>query len=124
MATIGNRRAGRISFRIDGELYEAKGSFSYNLGADLREEIVGADGIHGYKETPQAAYIEGAVTDREDLDWEKLVTADDVTVTLELNNGKVITLASAWFSGDGTASTEEAELPVKFTSKYKGQELK
>ena len=111
---IGNRRAGRISFKVDGTLYEAKGSFSYNLGLDVREAIIGADGVHGYKETPQVSYIEGAVTDREDLDLEALVGADECTVTLELNNGKIITLSRAWFAGDGTASTEEAEIPHPF----------
>ncbi|WP_294559147.1 phage tail tube protein [uncultured Mailhella sp.] len=121
---IGNRRAGRISFKVDGTLYEAKGSFSYNLGLDVREAIIGADGVHGYKETPQVSYIEGAVTDREDLDLEALVGADECTVTLELNNGKIITLSRAWFAGDGTASTEEAEIPVRFESKSRAQEVK
>lgn len=124
MATVGNRRAGRISFRINGVLYEAKGSFSYNLGVDQREAIIGADGVHGYKETPQVSYIEGAITDYAGLDYEALVSADDATVTLQLNNGKVITLSHAWFAGDGTASTEEAELPVRFESRFKAQELK
>lgn len=121
---IGNRRSGRISFKIDGTLYEAKGSFSYNLGLDVREAIIGADGVHGYKETPQVSYIEGAVTDREDLDLEALVGADECTVTLELNNGKIITLSRAWFAGDGTASTEEAEIPIRFESKSRAQEVK
>ena len=45
--------------------------------------------MHGYKETPQVSYIEGTVTDREELDLEALVGADECTVTLELNNGKI-----------------------------------
>ena len=88
------------------------------------EAIIGADGVHGYKETPQVSYIEGAVTDREDLDLEALVGADECTVTLELNNGKIITLSRAWFAGDGTASTEEAEIPIRFESKSRAQEVK
>jgi len=123
MAVISNRRAGLITLQIDGEVYEAKGSFSYNLGQNTREAILGADGVHGYKETPQVSFIEGAVTDRADLDLAALVKSDDVTVTLKLNNGKVITMAGAWFAGDGTASTEEAEIPVRFESKYKAQEV-
>lgn len=123
MAVISNRRAGLITLQIDGEVYEAKGSFSYNLGQNRREAILGADGVHGYKETPQVSFIEGAVTDRADLDLAALVKSDDVTVTLKLNNGKVITMAGAWFAGDGTARTEEAEIPVRFESKYKAQEV-
>jgi predicted heme/steroid binding protein len=64
MSNNPNRRAGRIYFKVDGTQYDAKGSFSYNLGADKRDGIVGADGVHGYKAMPQVPFIEGAVTDR------------------------------------------------------------
>ena len=119
---IGNRRAGRISFKVDGTLYEAKGTFSYNLGLDIREAIIGADGVHGYKETPQVSYIEGAVTDREDLDLEALVGADECTVTLELNNGKVVTLSNAWFASEGSGSTDEGEIAMRFESRREAVE--
>ena len=119
----GNRRAGLITLQLDGEVQEAKGSFSYNLGHNVRAAIIGADGVHGYKDTAQTSFIEGAITDRDTLDLAKLIDADGITVTLKLNNGKVITMAGAWFAGDGTVSTEEAEIPVRFESKYKAQEV-
>ena len=119
MAGLGsnNRRAGRVYLKIDGALYDAKGSFSYNLGHDKREGIVGADGIHGYKETPQLPFIEGVITDRGDIDLEALTTADNVTVTLELVNGKTIVLANAWFAGEGGITTEDAEIAVRLESR-------
>ena len=85
-----NRRAGIIYVKVDGRQYDAKGAYTYNLGKPKRDAIIGSDGVHGYKETPQVAFIEGAVTDSDDLDLASLVTADNVTVTLELNNGKTI----------------------------------
>jgi hypothetical protein len=112
-----NRRAGRIFLKIDGVLHDAKGSFSYNLGRDKRDGIVGADGIHGYKETPQIPFIEGAITDRGDLDLEALARQDNVTVTLDLVNGKTIVLANAWFAGEATVTTEEAEISVRWESR-------
>lgn len=108
------RRAGLIQLQVNGEIFDAKGSFSYNLGRPMREAIPGSDGIHGYKETPQVAFIEGAITDRGNLDVATLVSQRDVTVTLTLGNGKVIVLRDAWFAGEGTASTEEAEIPVRW----------
>ena len=83
-----NRRAGIIYVKVDGKQYDAKGAYTYNLGKPKRDAIIGANGVHGYKETPQVAFIEGAVTDSDELDLATLVTADNVTVTLELNNGK------------------------------------
>lgn len=108
------RRAGIISLAINGITHDAKGSFAYNLGRPMREAIVGADTVHGFKETPQVAFIEGEITDRGDLDLGALVELTDASVTLELANGKVIILRNAWFAGEGTANTEEANIEVRF----------
>lgn len=108
------RRAGLIQLQVNGEIFDAKGSFSYNLGRPKREAIPGADGIHGYKETPQVAFIEGAITDRGNLDVAALATGRDLTVTLTLGNDKMIVLRAAWFAAEGTGSTEEAEIPVRW----------
>lgn len=119
-----NRRAGRIYIKVDGQQYDAKGDFTYNLGADKRDAIVGADGIHGYKETPQIPFIEGAFTDAPDLDLQKLAEGDNLTVTLELVNGKTIVLSNAWFAGEASVTTGEAEISVRFESRKPAQEQK
>ena len=124
MPGTNNRRAGRVFLKVDGALFDAKGSFSYNLGQDKRDGIVGADGIHGYKETPQIPYIEGAITDRGDLDLEKVCLQDNVTVTLELVSGKTIVLSNAWFAGEGAVTTEEAEITVRWESRIPAIESK
>jgi len=100
--------------QVNGEVYDAKGSWSYNLGRPMREAILGSDTVHGYKETPQVAFIEGEITDRSSLDLARLVTMTDATVTLELANGKVIALRDAWFSGEGTGNSEEGNISVRF----------
>ena len=105
-----NRRAGIIYVKVDGRQYDAKGAYTYNLGKPKRDAIIGADGVHGYKETPQVAFIEGAVTDSDELDLATLVTADNVTVTLELNNGKVVTLSGPdgyVYDPDGVCTQEK-----------------
>ncbi|MFP3943815.1 MAG: phage tail tube protein [Alphaproteobacteria bacterium] len=111
---MSNRRAGIIFLKINGRQHDARGNFTYNLGVPKREAIVGADGVHGHKEMPKAPFIEGEITDRGDLDVEALQRLDDVTVTLELANGKVILLRNAWYAADGDAQTEEANIQVRF----------
>lgn len=123
-AGTNNRRAGKIFVKVDGVLQDAKGAFSYGLGHDKRDAIIGSDGVHGYKETPQVPYIEGAITDRADLDLEKLAKQDNVTITLELVNGKTIVLANAWFAGEATVGTEEAEISVRWESRTPATESK
>lgn len=112
---MSSKRVGGIIFlKVDGQLYKAKGSFSYNIGEPKREAIVGHDQVHGFKELPQVAKIEGAITDDAQLSLEALLNICDATVTLELGNGKVIVLRDAWFAGDGNASSEEGEIEVMF----------
>lgn len=108
------RRAGLIQLQVNGEIFDAKGTFTYGLGRPKREAVIGADGVHGFKEMPQVAFIEGAITDRSTLDLTAIVGGKDLTVTLTLGNSKIIVLRDAWFAADGTASTEEAEISVRW----------
>ncbi|KHK61244.1 phage tail tube protein [Pseudomonas frederiksbergensis] len=109
-----NRIGGIIALKVNGDIYFAKGNFTYNLGKPKREGVVGADTVHGYKETPQVPFVEGEITDRNELSLEDLVTLDDATITLELSNGKVISLSEAWYAGEGTGNTEEGNIACRF----------
>jgi hypothetical protein len=114
---MSNRRAGIIEVKVNGILHDAKGNFTYNLGKPKREAIVGADSVHGFKETPQVAFVEGELTDASTFDLKTLVEQTDVTVTLNLNNGKVIEFRQAWYAADGNVQTEEGNIQVRFEAK-------
>lgn len=111
---MGQRKGGTIQLQVNGTVYLAKGDFSYNLGIPLREEIMGADTLHGYKETPQAAFIEGEITDMIDLDLASVLRQNNVTVTLDLAVGKLFVLSDAFFAGEGTANTGEGNIAVRW----------
>jgi hypothetical protein len=108
-----NRIGGTIALKINGDMYFAKGNFTYNLGKPKKEGVVGSDRVHGYKEVPQVPFIEGEITDRNELNLEDLITLDDATVTLELANGKVIMLREGWYAGEGTGNTEEGNIALR-----------
>jgi hypothetical protein len=108
------RLAGLIGFTINGEIQLVEGDFTYNPGAPKREALVGADRVHGFKETPQVAFIEGTIRDRKALDIQSLYNLDDATVALYKGNEKVFTLRDAWFAGEGTGNTGDAKLQVRF----------
>ncbi len=111
---IQNKRAGLVAFKIDGVMYLAKGNFTYNLGTPKREPIIGSDGLHGYKEVPQPASIEGELTDDLDLDLQRLTQLDGSTITLDLAIGKTIVLRNAYYAGDGAGHSEEGNITIKF----------
>ena len=102
-----------ISLKINGDMYFAKGNFTYNLGEPKKEGVVGSDRVHGYTEKPQIPFIEGEITDRNELNLKDLVTLVDATVTLELANGKVIMLREGWYAGEGTGNTDEGNIALR-----------
>lgn len=112
---MANRRVGGILFlKVDGEQFQAKGSFTYNLGAAKRSAVVGVDAVHGFSELPQTPFIEGAITDSDDLNLETLINVRDATVTIELANGKIIALREAWYASEGDVTSEEGEISARF----------
>ena len=119
---MSNRRSGLLFVKADGTQYDAKGNFTYNINPTKRESIVGPDGVHGFKELPQANFIEGMITDSSDLALQTFQQLNDSTVTLELANGKTIVLYNAWYCADGDVTTEEAEIQVRFEGK-RGEEI-
>ena len=108
------RVAGLIQLQTNGEVLRAKGAFTYNLGKPKREAVIGSDGVHGFKEVPQVAFIEGAITDVGDLNLASLATLRDATVNLKIGNGKMVVLNAAWYAGEGTGNTEEGEIGVRW----------
>jgi hypothetical protein len=111
---VPQRIAGILQLQINGEVFLAKGNFTTNLGAPMREPIIGADRVHGYKETPQVPFIEGEITDNGSLDRSRLLNTTDATVTLDQANGKLFILRSAWYAGEGSMNTDEANMPCRF----------
>jgi hypothetical protein len=109
-----SRVGGIIQVKVNGEIYRAKGAFDYDIGVPKKEGIVGMDGTHGYKETPQQAYIEGSITDTPELSLLDLSSIADATVTLDLANGKTIVLRNAWWASNSKGNSEEGEIEARF----------
>lgn len=105
---------GIVFVKVDGEQLRVKGNVTYNLGLPLREPVIGHDGVHGFKETPQPAFIELEMTDRPGLDMKKFLAITGATVTAELNNGKKIVLRNAANMSEGTGNSEEGNMTVRF----------
>ena len=108
------RIAGTLFVKINGVQHNAIGDFTYNLGLPKREMVIGADRIHGYKEMPQVAFIEGEIRDATALDIAALFSLLDATVTLELANDKTVVVREATQVAEGNVGTENANISIRF----------
>lgn len=117
------RVGGILSLKVNGELYRAKGNFTYNVGKPKKEAVLGEDGVHGYKEMPQVPFIEGEITDSAEISLESLIATTDATATLELANGKVIVVREAFYAGEGTGNSQEGNIDFRMEG-VSGEEIR
>ena len=104
--------AGTAYLSVDGANYLLAGEFSYNPSRVTRETLVGMDGIHGFSEKPRAGEIKGKIRDYGNLTIADINAMTNVTVTVELANGKVIVGRNMWTVEDQTADGTEATVDV------------
>lgn len=120
---MGNKRVGGTLFlKVNGEQLQAKGEFTYRINPVKREMVAGADKIHGFKEEPQVPFIEGAITDSDELDLQAVQSTTDATVILELFNGKTIVLRQSCYASDGDVTHLEGEIQFRFEG-ISGEEI-
>jgi hypothetical protein len=106
-----NRRAGVMNLQVNGEVFDAVGSFTVNYGQPKREELVGPDRVHGYKELPQSPSCSGEIRDSKDVRLiDALLNATNATVTIKFANGKTFMMEEAYYCGDGNLETEEGKI--------------
>ena len=109
-----NRIAGVAYLKVDGQQEALKGKFKYMVNTVKRDVLVGQDGVHGYKEMPEAPYISGDIMDMPATRVKRLESITDATITLELANGKTIVLSNAFWVDASEVDTEEGSFPCKF----------
>lgn len=109
--------------KIAGTLYVAVGNQLIPLGGKWevgeskfkREEKTGIDGITHFTETPIARYFDGECnTSLTQTQVDMLNATVDKTVTGEFANGRSITLAHAFCTGELKSDMAGGTMPVKF----------
>lgn len=114
--------AGTAYFKVDGTQLALKGNLTVSIDTFERETVAGMDGIHGYTQKPRAPYIEGDFSDIGSLSLMMLQSMCNVTVTVELMNGKVYLLRNAWTTTARELKGEDGTVTVRWDG-MSGEEL-
>ncbi|WP_175950379.1 phage tail tube protein [Burkholderia sp. BCC0405] len=114
MADNTNRLAGIAYIALGGQNYMLAGELAYSPGTIERESLVGQDRVHGYAEKPRAPFISGSFRDAGTLTVADFNAMTNVTVTLELANGKTVIGRNMWTVEAQEVKTPEATFEVKF----------
>ncbi|MBC8726707.1 phage tail protein, partial [Paraburkholderia sp. 31.1] len=79
-----------------------------------RESLVGQDRVHGYAEKPRAPFISATLRDAGTLTVKDFNAMTNVTVTLELANGKTVVGRNMWSTEAQEVRTPEATFEIRF----------
>ncbi|WP_043632661.1 phage tail tube protein [Chromobacterium haemolyticum] len=108
--------AGTCQLSVNGTSYLVAGDFGYSPAKVKRETLTGKDGVHGYKEEPVAGYIKAKLRDSGGLTVAQLNQMTNVTVTLQLANGKNIVGRNMWTVESPEVDSVEGTIDVKWES--------
>lgn len=115
------RITGRVQIIVNGELLLNKeGAVASGIGPNgvmpvEREEVLGDNELHGFKEVPQVAMCEVTITDRDDKLLSDLLSLTDCTVIFRsTGGGKRYVIYNAFSTGIGNLTAGDGETPIVF----------
>lgn len=114
MGDTTNRLAGTAYVTIDGVTVMVAGQFKYSPGKWERSTLTGMDGVHGYKEKPRAPFISYQARDSGGTSIAKINDSTNVTVVVELANGKTVIGENMWSVNMQDVDSEEAVFDVRW----------
>ncbi|WP_429497023.1 phage tail tube protein [Robbsia andropogonis] len=109
-----NLLAGIAGVKIDGVTRQLEGGAKYSVSSVKRESLLGQDGFHGFKENPVAPYISLSLRDAGDMSVADFNAMRNVTIVLELANGKIVTGRNMGAVDVQEVDTEDAKFEIKF----------
>ena len=112
---MANRVAGICFIKVDGQQFEVKGSVEAPIMSTMRENKMGLTGLGGYIETAQRQFLKLTAIFTRDFPMNLFRSSTNMTLTAEMANGKVYTLAGAYLEGEIVASGDEGEVELEFT---------
>lgn len=114
MADTTNRLAGLAYIRVDGQTYMLAADLTYRVSKVTRDTLTGQDTVHGYAEKPLPGRIAGTFRDAGSLTVANFNAMTNVTVTVELANGKTVVGRNMWTVESQEVKTAEATFEVAF----------
>ncbi|MGL4859522.1 MAG: phage tail tube protein [Enterobacteriaceae bacterium] len=120
MTDTSNRLAGTAYVTVNGMTIMVAGQFKYSVSKVERTTLGGIDGIHGYKEKPTAGSISCQVRDGRGTSVSDFNGQTNVTVIVELANGKTVIGNNLWTVETQEVDSEEAIFDVK----WEGRDVK
>lgn len=114
MADNSRRLAGLVWLWIEGVEYEVVSQPQYGVSSVTRTTLASMRGISGYSETPKPGFIAATIRDDGTFNVRDFQDMTNVSVTLQLANGKRISGSGLWTVEAAEVDSTEATFSVRF----------
>jgi len=111
---MAKRIAGTMYCKVDGEQLEVQGSFECPGMEVKREAVMSSTGMAGYKETVVKPYIKLTALFVPAFPLATLQTNTEMTLTVELANGKIYTLSGAFIENEAPVKGDDGTIELEF----------
>lgn len=112
---MGQRVAGICYIKVDGTQLTVMGDVECPLTPTKKERVAALASVAGYKETVKEPFVKVKAVYTPDFPRAQVAAGTNMTVTAELANGMVYTLAGAWLEGDSDAKGDTGEIDLEFS---------
>lgn len=117
MADTSFRIAGTAFLNVDGTNFTVAGEAEYCPSVFKRETLAGMSGIDGYAERFNIPHISMQLRDMGGLELGDINAMTNVTVTLELANGKTVVGRNMWTVEEQTGKATDGTVDVRWEGK-------
>lgn len=108
------RLAGVASLTVAGQTYLLVADAAWRPSKITRESLTGMDGVHGFKETPATGMISATIRDAYGVSVANFNSMVNVSVVMQLANGKTIVGNNMWTVESQEVKSMEATFEVKW----------
>jgi|688.fasta_scaffold32883_4 hypothetical protein len=109
---------GVAHIKVNGKNFSQSNDGNFDItytGGVKREYQKSSDGTSTYSEIPDYSKVSGEITTTPGIDYDELVIATNVTITIQLANGSTFVLSNSGYTGDGKISTKEGTFSFEFS---------
>jgi hypothetical protein len=107
--------AGTTYVKADSEQFSVTGGVECPLSSEVKEPIdTPVEGEAYNKRMHITPYVKLTAVNDAAMDYEKIATADDMTVVVEFPNGRVYTLTEAYLSGETVVKADDGTTDYVF----------
>lgn len=109
---MSNRVMGRAQIKANGKIFDSHPGATLDPGGVSRESVVGANAVHGFKETVKQSKVELEISVKAGTSLAEINRMDDITLTFEVDTGQTWVISNGWVTEPATLTDNDGKAKI------------